>query len=269
MKRITLVVAAVFLGAVTAVGASAHVAAAPTKDPGKLVVGFDLPAPGFWNGRPSGTTIKNGTGFEYSLAQEIAKQMGIAKVEYRRAPFATILVGGPKQFDFALEETTITVAREKVIGFSTPYFKANQGVLIAKGVAKPRSVSDLQKLQTCGVKDTTGLSYLQHKIRPSKRPLVYSASTTAVFDAVESGRCQALLYDVPIIVSQSNKNKGAYGGVIGQIDTKEGYGAVMEKGSKLKPFVDRAIKKLISNGKLGTLQKRWFGYKDSDFPILK
>ena len=136
-------------------------------------------------------------------------------------------------------------------------------------MAKPKSIADLRALQLCGVKDTTGLSYIQHKLRPPKTPLVYSASTTAVFDAVEAGRCQALVYDVPIIVSQANKKKGAYGGVVGQIDTNESYGAVMEKGSKLKPFVDKAIKKLIANGTVGKLQTRWFGYKDSDFPILK
>ena len=74
---------------------------------------------------------------------------------------------------------------------------------------------------------------------------------------------------MPIIVSQSKKKKGAYGGVVGQIVTDESYGAVMEKGSKLKPFVDQAIRKLKANGTLGKLQTRWFGYKDSDFPVLK
>jgi polar amino acid transport system substrate-binding protein len=269
VKRIALAAAALAIAAATAVAASAQTSAPPTKESGKLIVGFDVPAPGFWNGRVSGTTIKNGSGFEYSLAKEIAKAMGVPKVQYLRAPFATILVGGRKKYDFALEETTITVARARVIGFSTPYFNANQGVLIAKGVTKPRSIADLKRIQLCGVKDTTGLSYIQHKIRPTKRPLVYSASTTAVFDAIEAGRCQALIYDVPIIVSQANKKKGAYGGVVGQIDTNESYGAVMEKGSKLKPFVDRAIKRVIASGALGKLQTRWFGYKDSDFRVLK
>ena len=267
MKR-TVLAAALALCAITASIASAQ-GSPPTKQDGKVIVGFDLPAPGFWNGRASGTTIKNGTGFEYSLGREIAKAMGISKVQYLRAPFATILVGGSKKYDFALEETTITVARARVIGFSTPYFNANQGVMIAKGVAKPKNLADLRRLQTCGVKDTTGLSYIQHKLRPPKKPLVYSASTTAVFDAVEAGRCQALIYDVPIIVSQANKKKGAYGGVVAQIVTGESYGAVMEKGSALKPFVDRAIRKLKANGTLGKLQTRWFGYKDSDFPVLK
>ena len=78
MKR-TVVAAALALAAVTASVAFAQ-GSPPTKEDGKLIVGFDVPAPGFWNGRVSGTTIKNGTGFEYSLGREIAKAMGISKV---------------------------------------------------------------------------------------------------------------------------------------------------------------------------------------------
>ncbi len=267
MKRIVFAAALVF--AVFAVAASARGTAPPTKEAGKLIVGFDLPAPAFWNGRATGTTIKNPSGFEYALSLAIAKQLGIKKVEFLRAPFGTILLAGPKKFDFALEETTITVQRAKVIGFSVPYFDANQGVLIRKGIPKPTKISDLKSLQTCAQSATTGLAWIQHKLRPAKKPLVYSASSTAAFDAVEAGRCDALILDVPIVVSQSNKKPGAYGGVAGQIDTKEGYGAVMEKGSTLKPFVDKAITKLRANGTIDSLTKRWFGYRPSAIPVLK
>jgi polar amino acid transport system substrate-binding protein len=270
VKRITLIVAALALAAVTAVTASAQTAKVPTKTPGKLVVGFDLPAPGFWNGRASGNTIKHPSGFEYSLALQVAKQLGISasNVTFLRSPFATILLAGPKKYDFAMEETTITTQRAKVIGFSAPYFNANQGVLISKGTARPKQIADLKTLQTCAQAGTTGLSWIQHKLRPTKRPLVYSASSTASFDAVEAGTCQALILDVPIIESQSKKKPHAYGGVAGQIDTREGYGAVFQKGSPLIPFVSRAINKLKTNGIIGTLTKRWFGYNPDTIPVL-
>jgi polar amino acid transport system substrate-binding protein len=262
VTRIALT-AALAVCAATAVAASAASTAPPTKSPGKLIVGFDIPAPAFWNGRPSGTTLKHPSGFEYSLALAIAKQIGIStkNVELRRAPFGTILLAGKKSFDFALEETTITAERAKVVSFSVPYFDANQGVLIRKGlVPKPTSIADLKRLQTCAQAATTGLSYIQHKLRPTKKPLVYPASGSAAFDAVEAGRCDALMLDVPIVVSQSKKKPGAYGGVIGQIVTGEGYGAVMEKGSKMKPFVDKAIKKLRANGTINQLQKKWLPF---------
>jgi len=260
------IAAVVGVCAVAAVTASAQ-GTPPTKEPGKLIVGFDLPAPGFWNGRASGTTIRNPSGFEHSLSLAIARQLKIPEVEFLRSPFGGLFSPAPKKYDFAFEEVTITAARKKVVGFSTPYFDANQGVLIRKGLARPTRVSDLKSLQTCAQKDTTGLTWIRSKLRPAKQPLAYSASSTAAFDAVESGRCDALILDVPIVVSQSNKKKGAYGGVAGQIVTNEFYGAVMEKGSKFKPFLDRAIGTLRANGTITRLQKRWLPF--TRVPVLK
>jgi polar amino acid transport system substrate-binding protein len=245
--------------------------AVPTLHPGKLIVGFDLPAPSFWNGQASGTTLKNPSGFEYGLAIDVAKQLGISRsnVTLLRAPFATILLAGKKPYDFAMEETTITAQRAKVIGFSAPYFDANQGVLIAKGVPKPTSIADLKSLQTCAQASTTGLDWILHKLHPTKQPHVYSASSSAAFDAVHSGACQALILDVPIIEAQSQKQPGAYGGVVGEIDTHEGYGAVFAKDSPLIPDVSKAIKTLEANGTIAKLTKQWFGYDPSKIPVLK
>lgn len=243
---------------------------APTLHAGKLVVGFDVPAPAFWNGQLSGTTLKHPSGFEYGLALDVAKQLGISasNVTFLRAPFATILLAGKKPYDFAMEETTITAQRAKVIGFSSPYFDANQGVLLAKGVPKPTSINDLKSLQTCAQAATTGLDWIQHKLRPSKAPRVYSASSSAAFDAVQSGACQALILDVPIIEAQNQKQPGAYGGVVGEIDTNEGYGAVFAKDSPLIPAVSKAINTLKSNGTIAKLTKQWFGYDPSKIPVL-
>ena len=265
MKRVVVVIGIAVL-AVTAT-AGARPLAAPTKKAGKLIVGFDLPAPGFWNGRATGTTIKNASGFEYALSQAIAKKLGITKVQYLRAPFGGLFSPAPKKYDFAFEEVTITAQRAKVVAFSTPYFDANQGVLIRKGLAKPKSIAALKSLQTCAQAQTTGLAYIQHKLRPSKKPLVYSASSTAAFDSVEAGKCDALILDVPIVVSQSKKKPGAYGGVAGQIVTHEGYGAVMDKGSKLKPSLDSALKALKADGTIGRLQKKWLPF--TRVPVLK
>lgn len=263
-KRLAL---AVVVGLAVTTAAFAATAAAPTIHAGTLTVGFDVPAPGFWNGRVTGTTIKNPSGFEAALSQAVAKQLGISNVVDVRAPFGGLFSPAPKKYDFAMEEVTITAERAKVVSFSSPYFAANQGVLIRKGLAKPTSIAALKKLQMCAQTNTTGLAYIQHTLRPAKKPLVYSASSSAAFDAVEAGKCDALMLDVPIVVAQSQKKKGAYGGVVGQIVTHEGYGAVMDKGSKLAPFINKAIKNLLANGTIDRLQKKWLPF--TRVPILK
>ena len=84
---------------------------------------------------------------------------------------------------------------------------------------------------------------------------------------MQAGKCDALILDVPIVVAQSQQKKGAYGGVVGQIVTHEGYGAVFNKGSKLAPTVDAAIKALKANGTIDKLQKKWLPF--TRVPILK
>jgi polar amino acid transport system substrate-binding protein len=255
MKRLLVVAGIAALGVTATAGANSL--SVPTKQAGKLIVGFDVPAPSFWNGRATGTTIKNPSGFEYALSQAIAKKLGIKKVQYLRAPFSGLFSPASKKYDVAFEEVTITTERAKVVTFTAPYFDANQGVLIRKGLKKPTSLAALKTLQLCAQSTTTGLAYIQHKLRPKKKPLVYSPSSTAAFDAVEAGKCDALILDVPIVAAQSKKKPGAYGGVVGQIRTNEHYGGVMEKGSKLKPSLDRAINALKANGTINRLVKKW------------
>ena len=141
-------------------------------------------------------------------------------------------------------------------------------MLISKKAAAPKSLSDLRQLQTCAQTDTTGLDYIQTRLHPAKKPLIYQ-TTTAAFTAVQIGRCDALVLDVPIVALQKKSKPAAYGPVAGQIITKEQYGAVMQKGSKLKPMVNAAIKKLTKNGTIGKLQKKWFNLNFAVIPTLK
>src|SRR2546430_12517435 len=112
MKRVLLAASIATLGRTGTAGA--RPLAVPTKQAGKLIVGFDVPAPGFWNGHATGTTIKNPSGFEFALSQAIAKKLGISKVQYLRAPFGGLFSPAPKRDDFAFEEVTITAARAQV-----------------------------------------------------------------------------------------------------------------------------------------------------------
>jgi polar amino acid transport system substrate-binding protein len=259
---------AIVLGLVATTGVAFGAGSAvPTKTAGTLTVGFDVPAPGFWNGRVNGTTITNPSGFEATLAQAIARQLGLAKVIYVRAPFGRLFSPVPKKYDVAFEEVTITAQRARAVSFSAPYLAANQGVLYRKGLAKPTSISALKSLQLCAQANSTGLSYIQRTLRPLKTALVYSASSSAAFDAVEAGKCDALILDVPIVVAQSRKKEGAYGGVAGQLVTRESYGPVLDKGSKLKPFLDKAIKVLEANGTIDRLQNRWLPF--AKLPLLQ
>jgi polar amino acid transport system substrate-binding protein len=251
----------------TSSAAFARQAAAPTMHPGQLTVGLDPPAVGFQVGTLRGNKVLNPHGFEIDLANAIAKNLGISKVNWLHVPFATLFRPGAKPFDFAFEESTITTARARAVDFSASYFDANQGVLLSKTAATPHSLADLKKDSICTQSTTTGNDYVVHHLHPKT---IHSYTTTAAaFSAVSAGRCDAFVMDVPIIASQKKTKPSSYGAIAGQIITNEKYGAVLAKGSKLTPFVSNAIKALTKDGTIGRLQKKWFNINVAEIPVLK
>src|SRR6476661_7138749 len=116
----------------------------PTNSEGVLTVATDKPAfpPYFENDDPS-----NGEGFESAVAYAIAKHLGYppAKVKWTVEPFNSSYAPGPKDFDFDVNEISITPARSKVVDFSSPYYTANQAVVALKNseAASATSLADL------------------------------------------------------------------------------------------------------------------------------
>jgi polar amino acid transport system substrate-binding protein len=268
VKRLLPILALAALVAIPSAAATRQ-AAPPTLKPGQLTVGLNPPAVGFQVGTLRGNTVINPSGFEIDLAKAIAAKLGIpaTKISWINIPFTTLFRPGSKPFDFAFEESTITPARAKEVDFSSSYFNANQGVLMKRGVTSPTSLADLKAMTICTQADTTGLDYVQHKLHATHIQ-IYN-TTAAAFSAVQVGRCDAFVMDVPIVASQKKTKPSAYGPIAGQIVTNEQYGAVLAKGSKLTPLVTAAVKALNANGTIGKLQKKWFNIDVSKIPVLK
>jgi polar amino acid transport system substrate-binding protein len=252
---------------VLAASAAARPASPPTLQSGKLIVAFGDPAVGFASGTVRGSTVTNPRGYEVDLAKAIAAKLGVTPV-WMYSPWNALFLPGTKKFDISFQEATITAQRKRTVDFTTSYLNANQGVLISKQTTPPKSIADLRNLQTCAQTNTTGLDWINAHLRPSKRPLTYP-TTTAAFQAVQLNQCQALILDVPIVALERKSNPSKYGPVAGQIATHEQYGGVLQKGSKLLPMVDTAIKQLTANGTIGRLQKKWFNLNFAAIPTLK
>lgn len=265
MKRLIPLLAVAALVAVPA--ASARPAAVPTLKPGMLMVAFGDPNPGFINGSVRGSTFRNPKGYEVDLAKAIAAKLGVTPM-WIYTSWTGLFAPGAKKFDISFQEATITAQRKKTVDFSTPYMNANQGVLLSKQAPVPRSLADLRKLQTCGQQDTTGLQYIQDQLKPAKKPQIFP-TTAALYQSVRLNRCQAAVMDVPLVSLEAKSKPGAFGPVAGQIITREQYGAVLQKGSKLTPLVSNAIRQLTRNGTVAKLQKKWFNVDFSKLPILK
>ena len=247
--------------------ASARPAAVPTLQSGKLIVAFGDAAPGFAAGTVRGNTVTNPRGYEVDLAKAIAAKLGLTP-KWIYSPWNSLFAPGTKKFDISFQEATITSQRKRTVDFTSSYLNANQGVLLSKQAPVPHSLADLRKLQLCAQTNTTGLDWIKTQLHPAKAPLTFP-TTTAAYQAVQIGRCQAFILDVPLVSLEKKQGPTKFGAVAGQIVTHEQYGAVLQKGSKLLPVVDKTLGTLTENGTVGKLQKKWFNLDFSKIPVLK
>ena len=226
---------------------------------GQLTVGTDKPAfpPYFVDDDPT-----NGKGFESAVAYAVARELGFAKgdVKWTTVPFNSSYAPGPKQFDFDINQISITPAREKAVDFSEPYYVAPQAVVTGKG-------SDLEVSSLADLKDasigvqigTTSLDAVKEVVDPSEEPKVFNDSNDVV-TALKQNQVDAIVADLPtafyITAAQVPGSK-----IAGQFSAPGGdsFGLLLEKDSELTPCVDQAIGKLESSGELEELTQRWMG----------
>jgi polar amino acid transport system substrate-binding protein len=266
VKRLLPLLAVAALIAVP-VAVAASSSSPPVLHKGKLTVAFGDPTPGFAVGKVRGTKITNPKGYEVDLAKAVAAQLHLTPV-WIYAPWTSLFAPGTKKFDVSFQEATATAQRKRTVDMTVGYATANQGVLLSKKAAVPHSLADLKKMQTCAQTDTTSLDWLTTVLKPSKKPLRYP-TTTAAYEAVHVGTCQAFVLDVALVSLEKKTRPTAYGPVAGQILTHESYGAVLQKNSKLTPIINSTLKKLTKNGTIAKLQKKWFNVNFAKIPVLK
>jgi polar amino acid transport system substrate-binding protein len=226
---------------------------------GQLTVGTDKPAfpPYFEDNDPT-----NGKGFESAVAYAVADKLGFSKadVKWTVVPFNSSYAPGPKNFDFDINQISITPPREKAVDFSKPYYVAPQAVVIGKG-------SDLQVSSLADLKDaeigvqigTTSLDAVNQVVQPSTQPKVFNDSNDVV-TALKQNQVDAIVVDLPtafyLTAAQVPGSK-----IVGQFSAPGGdsFGLLLSKGSKLTPCVDKALDELDASGELKQITDRWMG----------
>jgi polar amino acid transport system substrate-binding protein len=240
-----------------------------TTTAGELTVATDKPAypPYFENNDPA-----NGRGFESATAYAIADQLGYSRsdVKWVVEPFNSSYAPGPKNFDFDVNEISITPPRQQHVDFSAPYYTANQAVVAAKGssAAGAKSLSDL-KDAAIGVQiGTTSLDAVNSEIQPSSQPKVFNDSNDVV-SALKEGQVDAVVVDLPtaLYLTAAQVPDAT---IVGQFSAPGGdqWGALLAKGSPLTGCVSKAVEDLRSSGDLQKIENRWMS-QAADAPTLK
>ncbi|MFT3873795.1 MAG: ABC transporter substrate-binding protein [Nocardioides sp.] len=242
-----------------------------TLTPGALTIGTDSPAydPWFKNNDPS-----NGKGFESAVAYAVADQLGFARdqVTWVKVPFNSSYKPGDKNFDFDINQISITPARAKVVDFSDGYYAASQAVIALDDspAASATSLADLKGLRLGAQTGTTSLSAIRDVIQPDTEPLVFP-NTNAAKQALMNDQVDAILADLPtafyIVAVEIPKAS-----IIGQFQAESGeqeeFGMLFAKGSPLVPCVNQALQALKDDGTLDQIEQRWLS-DTVDVPVLQ
>jgi polar amino acid transport system substrate-binding protein len=230
----------------------------PTHSAGVLTVATDKPAypPYFEDNDPT-----DGEGFESAVAYAIGKHLGYpaAKVKWTVEPFEASYAPGPKDFDFDVNQISITPARAKQVDFSSPYYTANQAVVALKSseAAKATSLADLKDARIGVQIGTTSLEAVEEEIEPSTQPRVYNTSNDVV-TALKDEQVDAVVVDLPTALYLTAAQVPA-ATVVGQFSAPGGdqWGALLAKGSALSACVSKAIGEMRGSGELAQITKRW------------
>ena len=227
---------------------------------GQLTVGTDKPAfpPYFEDDDPT-----NGKGFESAVAYAIAGELGFDKseVKWKVVPFNASFKPGPKDFDFDVNQISISDQRKRAVDFSEPYYESPQAVIAKKdsSAAGAGSLADL-KDASLGVQiGTTSLDAVNASIQPSKQPKVFDDSN-AVVTALKQNQVEAAVVDLPTALFLTAVEIPS-AKVVGQFSAPGGdtWGALLEKDSPLTECVSKAIADLKESGELDKITERWMG----------
>ena len=246
-------------------------AAGKTLTDGTLTIGTGSPAYSPWveNDKP-----ESKEGFEAALAYAVAGELGFAdaNVKWVRTTFDEAIQPGAKNFDFNLQQYTITDERKANITFSDPYYSTNQAIVgltdsAAKGVT---TIEGLKKLKLGAQVGTTSLDYITNVIKPDTEPFVYDDNAGAKA-ALEAKQIDAAVFDLPtaLYVSAAEIEGSS---VLGQfaLDSSvaaDNFGLVFDQGNPLATCVNTALATLKSSGKLAEITNTWLSTK-TEIPVI-
>lgn len=209
-------------------------------------------------------------GFEAAVAYAVAGELGFsdANVKWVRTAFDEAIAPGKKNFDFNLQQFSISEERKKSVSFSDSYYTTNQAIVALAGSAAEgaASVEDLKSVKFGAQAGTTSLEFINDVIKPSAEPFVYDDNAGAKA-ALEAKQIDAIVVDLPTaFYIAAVEIEG--GKVVGQFPASSSispdeFGLVFDLDNPLVECVNTALATLKSNGTLDGLVQTWLSDKTS------
>lgn len=184
-------------GEETVSGIGNECTAGKTLAEGKITIATGNPAYEPW---VVGDAPESKEGFEAAVAYGLAAEMGFAdeNIVWVRTSFDEAIQPGAKNFDFNLQQYSITDERKATVSFSDPYYSTNQALVAFADspVSNATSVSELKGLKFGAQAGTTSLEFITSVIQPDAEPFAYDDNAGAKA-ALEAKQIDAIVVDLP------------------------------------------------------------------------
>ena len=267
---------AIILGSTAALGLAScgsddSSSACPTIESDKLTIATGTPAFEPW---VVGDAPESGEGFEAAIAYAVATELGYTNenIVWVRTGFDEAVQPGAKNFDFNLQQYSITEERKATVSFSDPYYSTNQAVVgfADSPVASATKLSELKELKFGAQSGTTSLDFILNVIKPTSEPFIYDDNAGAKA-ALEAKQIDAIVVDLPTAFYISAVEiEGSK--VIGQFPLSDAvaadnFGLLFDKDNKLVDCVNTALGALKESGKLAEIEKTWLADK-TNAPVI-
>jgi polar amino acid transport system substrate-binding protein len=273
-KRFGIFAAVVIAAALTLTGCSStESSACPKTDlatvtEGKLTVATGEPAYYPW---VIDDAPETGNGFEPAVAYAVAKQLGFdaACVVWVRTTFDSAVTPGEKNFDFNLQQFSITEERKAAVDFSSPYYTAPQAIVSFKGskIEGKTTLAELKGAKLGAAVGTTSLDAISNQI--GSEPQVFNDNAAGV-SALKNKQIDGLVVDLPtaFYLSGVEVPNGLIVGQLPSTGSGDQFGLLLSKGSKMTTCVSGAVDAISTDGTLAAITDKWLAI-DAGAPVLK
>ena len=203
---------------------------------------------------------ETGNGFEGAVAYAVAKQLGFNndEVTWVRTTFDGAVAPGEKNFDFNLQQFSITADRQKVVDFSSPYYTAPQAIVSYQGskIEGKTSIADLKDAKLGAAVGTTSLDAIENQI--GIKPQVFNDNAAGV-SALKNGQIDGLVVDLPtaFYLSGVEIDKGIIVGQLPSTGSGDQFGLLLSKDSALTACVSAAVDAITADGTLAAITEKW------------
>lgn len=216
-----------------------------------------------WVGTADGDGFDDPTsklGFEAGIVYAIAAELGFADdaVVWVRTGFNEAIAPGPKDWDFNLQQYSITADREEIVDFSDPYYTTRQALVLYPDspYAGATDVDDLKDAILGAAIGTTSLDFIEEVIKPDTDPNVYDENVD-LEAAMNAGQIDGLVVDLPaayFITAVQVEGSIIAGQFEAEAAAPDNYGLLFADGNPLVGCVNAALDAMKDNGKLQELE---------------